>query len=48
MIEANLITEEEQAAIKEKANHSIEEALVYAETSPAPDVSTIMEGVYAD
>jgi len=48
LIEANLITEEEQAAIKEKSYHSIEEALVYAEASPAPDVSTIMEGVYAD
>jgi len=48
LIEANLITEEEQAAIKEKSYHSIEQALVYAEASPAPDVSTIMEGVYAD
>ncbi|MGW8226055.1 MAG: thiamine pyrophosphate-dependent dehydrogenase E1 component subunit alpha [Anaerolineales bacterium] len=45
---AKLLTEEEQEAIKDKAIQSIEEALVYAEASPSPDVSTIMEGVYAD
>jgi len=45
---AKLLTEEGQEAIKDKAIQSIEEALVYAEASPSPDVSTIMEGVYAD
>jgi len=48
LIAAKLLAEEEQEAIKDKAIQSIEEALVYAEASPSPDVSTIMEGVYAD
>ncbi len=48
LFKANLLTEEEQVKVKEKAYQSIEEALVFAENSPAPDVSTIMEGVYAD
>ena len=48
LIEANLLTDDEQAEIKDKAYQSIEDALVYAEDSPSPDVSTIMEGVYAD
>jgi len=48
LIAAKLLTEEEQEAIKDKAIQSIEQALVYAEASPSPDVSTIMEGVYAD
>jgi TPP-dependent pyruvate/acetoin dehydrogenase alpha subunit len=48
LIAAKLLTEEGQDAIKDKAIHSIEQALVYAEASPSPEVSSIMEGVYAD
>ncbi len=45
---AKMLSEGEQVAIKDKAYQSIEHALVYADASPAPDVSTVMEGVYAD
>ncbi len=48
LIKAKMLTEDEQVAIKEKTRQSIEDAMVYAEASPAPDVSTVMEGVYAD
>lgn len=48
LIETKFMTEEEQAQIKERAYQRIEDALVYAENSLAPDVSTVMEGVYAD
>jgi len=48
LVKAKMLTEDEQVAIKEKTRQSIEDALVYAEDSPAPDVSTVMEGVYAD
>lgn len=48
LIKAKMLTEDEQVAIKEKTRQSIADAMVYAEASPAPDVSTVTEGVYAD
>jgi pyruvate dehydrogenase E1 component alpha subunit len=48
LINANMLSEEERETIKKKTYQSIEEALVFAEASPEPKVTTIMEGVYAD
>jgi pyruvate dehydrogenase E1 component alpha subunit len=48
LIEASMLTEEGQLKIKDQAYQRIEDAVVYAENSEAPDVSKIMEGVYAD
>ncbi len=35
------------AALQQEARERIEQAVAFAEASPEPDVSTIMEGVYA-
>jgi pyruvate dehydrogenase E1 component alpha subunit len=42
-----LLTEEQADEIKEQGYADIESARVFAEASPEPDVSTLMEGVYA-
>jgi pyruvate dehydrogenase E1 component alpha subunit len=48
LIQANMLTEDEQESIRDHAYQNIQDALVYAEASPEPDVTAIMEGVYAD
>ena len=42
-----LLTEKQADEIKEQGYADIESARVFAEASPEPDVSTLMEGVYA-
>jgi pyruvate dehydrogenase E1 component alpha subunit len=46
-LEKNLLTDEEADQIKEQGYSDIEEARVFAEDSPEPDVDTLLEGVYA-
>jgi len=46
-LENNLLTEEEIDKIQEQGYADIEAARVFAESSPEPDVATLMEGVYA-
>jgi pyruvate dehydrogenase E1 component alpha subunit len=46
-IKSKLLTKEEVEEIKEQGYADIESARVFAEASPEPDVSTLMEGVYA-
>lgn len=46
--EAGWLDDNLQAALRERAYRSIEEAVKFAEASPEPDVASIMEGVYAD
>ena len=48
LVKAGYLLDQDLEPIKEKAYQSIQDALVFAEASPEPDVSTIMEGVYAD
>jgi pyruvate dehydrogenase E1 component alpha subunit len=47
-IKAGFLTDQDLEPINERAYQNIQDALVFAEASPEPDVSTIMEGVYAD
>ncbi|HEC22818.1 MAG TPA: thiamine pyrophosphate-dependent dehydrogenase E1 component subunit alpha [Chloroflexi bacterium] len=47
LIEAGIITQEDVQAIHDEAYQRIEDAVEFAENSPEPDVSTIMDGVYA-
>jgi pyruvate dehydrogenase E1 component alpha subunit len=42
-----LLTDKEADAIKEQGYADIEEARVFAEASPEPEVETLLEGVYA-
>jgi pyruvate dehydrogenase E1 component alpha subunit len=44
---AGIITEEEASAMRDNAISTIDHAVEFSERSPAPDVSTILEGVYA-
>jgi pyruvate dehydrogenase E1 component alpha subunit len=46
-IKKKLLTEKEIEAIKEQGYADIESARAFAEASPEPEVSTLMEGVYA-
>jgi pyruvate dehydrogenase E1 component alpha subunit len=41
------LSEAEQAELAQRARGQIEEAVAFAQASPEPDLSTIMEGVYA-
>jgi pyruvate dehydrogenase E1 component alpha subunit len=47
LVSAGVITEEEAATIEGDAHRTIARALEYAQSSPEPDVDTILEGVYA-
>jgi pyruvate dehydrogenase E1 component alpha subunit len=47
LIEEGVLTEEEADRIEEQAYADIEEAVVFADESPEPDVATVEEGVYA-
>ncbi len=47
LIDKGVITEAEADAIDKAADQTIEDAYVFAESSPEPSVDTIMEGVYA-
>ena len=44
---AGMLTQDEFNATREHAYQRIEEAVAFAESSPEPDVATIMDGVYA-
>jgi pyruvate dehydrogenase E1 component alpha subunit len=46
-VDEELLTKEEAETIKEKAYEDIENARLFAESSPEPDVTTLEEGVYA-
>ncbi len=47
LIEARMLDEDGLEAIRQRAAQRIEDAVAFSENSPEPDVSTIMEGVYA-
>ena len=47
LIQANLLTEVQAAAIQAEAHREIDEAVQFADTCPEPDLSTIEDGVYA-
>jgi len=47
LVTAGLISEAEAAQMRERAIAIIDEAVAFSEASPAPDVSDIMDGVYA-
>jgi pyruvate dehydrogenase E1 component alpha subunit len=47
MAEAGIISTEEGEAIKAAAYQAVEDAVEFSENSPEPDLSTILEGVYA-
>jgi pyruvate dehydrogenase E1 component alpha subunit len=47
VLKEKLLTEKEIEAIKEQGYADIESARVFAEASPEPEVSTLLEGVYA-
>jgi pyruvate dehydrogenase E1 component alpha subunit len=47
LVSEGVITEEEAATIEGDAHRTIARALEYAQSSPEPDVDTILEGVYA-
>jgi TPP-dependent pyruvate/acetoin dehydrogenase alpha subunit len=47
LIETKQLTADEVEQIRQRASDTIEEALRFAEASPEPDASTILEGVYA-
>lgn len=44
---AGMLTEDQFETMQTEATEAVEAALVFAESSPEPDVSTIMEGLYA-
>jgi pyruvate dehydrogenase E1 component alpha subunit len=46
--EAGYLTNEKFESLKVQAGQAIENAVAFAESSPEPDVATILEGVYAD
>lgn len=48
LIQAGFLAEEDLQTIKSRVDQSIQDALAFAESSPEPDVGTIMEGVYAE
>lgn len=48
LVEAGMITQDEAAALREKAETSIQKALDRAVGSPEPDPATIVEGLFAD
>jgi len=48
LIEAGVVTQDEAAELREKAEASIHKALEQAARSPEPDPATIMEGLFAE
>lgn len=48
MVDNNLATEAELKAIEKKIDEVIEEAVEFAEESPAPSRSQLLENVFAD
>lgn len=48
LIRAAFLAEEDLEMIKSRVDQSIQDALAFAESSPEPDLRTIMEDVYAD
>jgi TPP-dependent pyruvate/acetoin dehydrogenase alpha subunit len=44
---AGMLDDKLFAAMREEAQQKVEQALTFGEASPEPDVSTIMDGVYA-
>jgi pyruvate dehydrogenase E1 component alpha subunit len=47
MVEASLLSEDGNDAIEAEAHREIEEAVIFAESCPEPELSSIEEGVYA-
>jgi len=47
LVENQILRAEEVEQIRQRAYQRVEEAVKFAEASPEPEVSTIMEGVYA-
>ncbi|NDJ76869.1 MAG: thiamine pyrophosphate-dependent dehydrogenase E1 component subunit alpha [Chloroflexi bacterium] len=47
LIEAGMLSEAEFEAVQQRAAQQIEAAVAFSDASPEPDVSTILEGVYA-
>lgn len=48
LVEGGLISEEEAKAYRDQGVKTIDEAVDFSEGSPDPDISTLLEGVYAD
>jgi TPP-dependent pyruvate/acetoin dehydrogenase alpha subunit len=48
LVQDGFLTDKEIEVIRTSAHQSIEDALVFAEACPEPEVATVMEGVYAD
>ncbi|HEX9617294.1 MAG TPA: thiamine pyrophosphate-dependent dehydrogenase E1 component subunit alpha [Anaerolineales bacterium] len=47
LVAAGFLQEAEIESLRNEGNQRIEDAVTFAESSPEPDVATIMEGVYA-
>ena len=47
LMEAGLLTAAEAEETRQEAYRLVDESVAYAEASPEPDLSTILEGVYA-
>jgi pyruvate dehydrogenase E1 component alpha subunit len=47
LVTAGLLTEAEAAGMRDAAMGIIDQAVEFSEQSPAPDISSVMEGVYA-
>ena len=47
LVSEGVISEEEASSMEEEAGRVISEAVQFAQSSPEPDVDTILEGVYA-
>lgn len=48
LVQAKYLSDEDLDSMQSRVDQSIQDALDFAESSPEPDVATIMEGVYAD
>jgi pyruvate dehydrogenase E1 component alpha subunit len=48
LAQAGWLEDEQKETIRQNAYLTIEEAVAFADASPDPDLSTIMDGVYAD
>ena len=47
LVTAGVISENEATGMRDAAIAIIDESVDFSEASPAPDISTILEGVYA-
>lgn len=47
LVEAGILTPDEIESFQKQGHQTIEDSVAFAEASPEPDLSTIMEGVYA-